>query len=160
SLVTLIESTAARFTELAPAVHARVSEVRATAALLAGDAGAYLELMAACARSLEEAGDLRSLCWCRINLGHAHMEIGAWADVEASALGRLEEGEAALGVVRAEVFHAAGRAEDARAAIRRARARVLERAERIERADYRRSFLGIPENERTLELAARWLDDG
>ncbi|MBI2395752.1 MAG: protein kinase [Deltaproteobacteria bacterium] len=87
---------------------------------------------------------------------------GALADaLEADRLlqkiGALDEGEAVVRLVHAEALHAAGRFADACAAIDAARRRLLERAGKIRDESLRRSFLEqVPENARTLALAAVW----
>ena len=73
------------------------------------------------------------------------------------SLGGIEEGEALVRLVRAEVLAALGRPDEARKTIEEARARLLGRAERIADAAQRKSFLEqVPENARTIELAAAW----
>jgi eukaryotic-like serine/threonine-protein kinase len=72
-------------------------------------------------------------------------------------LGGVEEGESQIRVVYASALHSAGKPEEARRRIREASARLHERAGRISDIRWRRSFLEeIPENARTLRLAARW----
>jgi tetratricopeptide (TPR) repeat protein len=76
------------------------------------------------------------------------------------ALGRVEEGEAAVRLAFAEALFAAGDEEEAREAIRAARERLLERAARIADAGWRKRFLeGVHENARTLALAGAWLGE-
>jgi tetratricopeptide (TPR) repeat protein len=73
------------------------------------------------------------------------------------ALGQVEEGEALLRLVAAEALAASGEHQAARAAIGVARDRILERAARLSDEAYRGQFLVmVPENARTLELAAQW----
>jgi hypothetical protein len=60
-------------------------------------------------------------------------------------------------LVHAEALHATGAHDAARHAIARARARLLAIADKIADPGYRASFLsGVPENARTLALAAAW----
>ena len=60
-------------------------------------------------------------------------------------------------LVYAEALHAGGDAGAAAAAIATARDRLLERAAKISEPEGRASFLaGVPDNARTLELAAAW----
>jgi hypothetical protein len=60
-------------------------------------------------------------------------------------------------LVYAEALDAAGDRERAREALDPARERLLATAAKIDDPDLRRSFLeNVPENARTLELAARW----
>ncbi len=69
----------------------------------------------------------------------------------------VEEGESLIRLQHALALEAAGDAAGAAAAIGEARRRLLERADRIKDARLRRSFLDhIPENVRTLALAARY----
>ena len=62
-------------------------------------------------------------------------------------------------LVHAEALHATGAHDAARHAIAAARAQLLAIAGRIVDPDYRRSFLDVPENARTLALALAWLGD-
>jgi hypothetical protein len=63
-------------------------------------------------------------------------------------------------LAHAEALHATGAHDAARAAIAQARARVLAIAGRISDPDYRAGFLAhVPENARTLALAATWLGE-
>jgi serine/threonine protein kinase/tetratricopeptide (TPR) repeat protein len=72
-------------------------------------------------------------------------------------LGGVEEGESQIRVVYASALYSAGKHEEALRRIREASARLHERAGRISDMRWRRSFLEeIPENARTLRLAARW----
>jgi eukaryotic-like serine/threonine-protein kinase len=80
---------------------------------------------------------------------------------EASALldelGGIEEGEALVPLVHAEVLCAAGREVEARERIGAAAARLRERAARIADDAWRVSFVdGVREHRRTLELAVAW----
>jgi serine/threonine protein kinase/tetratricopeptide (TPR) repeat protein len=69
----------------------------------------------------------------------------------------VEEGESLIRLVHALALESAGDVAGAHAAISEARRRLLERADRISDARLRRSFLDhIPENARTLALAARY----
>jgi tetratricopeptide (TPR) repeat protein len=74
------------------------------------------------------------------------------------SLGQVEEGEAFIRLIYAEALHASGDHAAARAAIAAARDRLLAIAAHIGDETWRRSFLeNVPENARTLALAARWL---
>jgi tetratricopeptide (TPR) repeat protein len=76
-----------------------------------------------------------------------------------SALGSVEEGEALVRLMFAEVLEENGDRKGACEAILEARKALLERAERITDARYRKSFLeNIREHARTLELAHLWGD--
>jgi eukaryotic-like serine/threonine-protein kinase len=77
------------------------------------------------------------------------------------ALGGLEEGEALVRVVHAEALRATGDDAGARAAIRAAKARLDARAAKLEDPALERSFrTRVPENARTLELAAELDPEG
>lgn len=66
-----------------------------------------------------------------------------------------------LRLVHAESLEAAGRPAEARAAIAEARRRLLANAEKIADPAMREQFLGnVPENRKTLALAAQWLKQG
>jgi tetratricopeptide (TPR) repeat protein len=65
-----------------PAVAAWIQRARAIRALQGGDPSEYLRLMESTAASFEAAGDLRSACGQRVNVGYAYMGIGAWRDAE------------------------------------------------------------------------------
>jgi tetratricopeptide (TPR) repeat protein len=89
--------------------------------------------------------------------------VEALAEAEAGArlldsLGGIDDGEAIIRLVRAEALHANGRLDEAIAAIRAAKARLDERAGRIADPQVRASFLAVPENQRTVELAREWGD--
>jgi tetratricopeptide (TPR) repeat protein len=100
-------------------------------------------------------------------LGDALLQSGDAAEaLEASreavelldTLQGTDEGDSLARVVYAEALFRSGDEAAAHAAIATARERVLLRASRITVAAWRASFLAaIPENARTLELAARWL---
>jgi hypothetical protein len=67
--------------------------------------------------------------------------------------------EAFVRLVHAQALDARGERGEAARVIAAARDRLLQRAANIDDAPLRRSFLeNVPENARTLELAARWLD--
>jgi hypothetical protein len=95
----------------------------------------------------------------------AHRE-GRHADAVVHAARALASGsplrttavfEPILRLVHAEALHAAGDRAGALAAIVAARARILDIAGSIPEVELRDSFLGnVPENARTLELAAAW----
>ena len=69
-----------------------------------------------------------------------------------------DAGEALARLMFAETRYATGDAGGARAAIVRARDRLRGRAARISDRELRESFLRrVPENARTLELAAAWV---
>ena len=66
------------------------------------------------------------------------------------------QGESLPPLVRAEVYEALGDPDAARAAIVDARDRLLVRADALPAAGWRASFLALPDNARTLELARAW----
>jgi tetratricopeptide (TPR) repeat protein len=69
----------------------------------------------------------------------------------------VEEGESQIRVVHASALYAAGSTGEALRRIQEATARLHARAARISDPRWRRTFLeDIPENARTLRLAARW----
>ncbi len=71
-------------------------------------------------------------------------------------LGGIEEGEALVRLMRAEVLLTLGLADDARSLVDASKARLLSRAERLSDSTWRASFLErVPENRRTFELHAR-----
>ncbi|MBI2895592.1 MAG: protein kinase [Deltaproteobacteria bacterium] len=73
------------------------------------------------------------------------------------SLGGLEEGEAFIELVEAEVLWQAGERDRARAAIATAHVKLIERAQKIADPALRESFLGrVPENARIAELVAAW----
>jgi tetratricopeptide (TPR) repeat protein len=71
-------------------------------------------------------------------------------------LGSMLEGESFPPLILAEARHALGDLEGARAAIIDARDRVNARARALPDERWRATFLEIPENARTIELASRW----
>ncbi len=71
--------------------------------------------------------------------------------------GEAEEGESQLRLVHAQALRAAGDHVGACATISAARDRLLHRASRMTDANFRAGFLSdVPENSRTLALAAAW----
>jgi hypothetical protein len=72
-------------------------------------------------------------------------------------MGGIDGGESIIRLAHAEALHATGDAAAATAAIVEARARLEERASKIGDAALRAGFVeGVPENARTLALAAAW----
>jgi tetratricopeptide (TPR) repeat protein len=83
--------------------------------------------------------------------------VAGEANAALVALGTIDEGEALVRLVHAEALHAAGLHAEARAAIGEAAAVLRARAARISDESWRASFLArVPENARTLALAAAW----
>jgi serine/threonine protein kinase/tetratricopeptide (TPR) repeat protein len=69
----------------------------------------------------------------------------------------VEEGEALIRVVEAEALYASNRQGEAIKRIKEARERLLKIADEIDEPHWRRSFLEkVPENARTMRLAAEW----
>ncbi|WP_437951539.1 protein kinase [Sorangium sp. So ce296] len=136
-------------------------------ALLGGDfAGAERE--ARHAEALESASPLRVAATAiraraLIGLGRAAEALAAAGEALAAleSLGGLEEGESMIRLVHAEAFSAVGDAARAAVAISSARDRLLGRAESVRDPEWRRRFLShVPDNARTLELAAQWVGTG
>ncbi len=76
----------ARVSNVDPAVLARVHQGQGTRALYRGDAGEYLRRATAAASCFEAAGNLRSSCVQRVNVGCVSVEMGAYEEA-AKALG-------------------------------------------------------------------------
>jgi hypothetical protein len=104
---------------------------------------------------------LATLAQITLALGHA--DEAAMISAEAMALverSDADAGEALARLVFAEARRATGHAAGARAAILVARDRLRARAARISDRELRESFLQrVPENARTLALAAAWAPD-
>jgi tetratricopeptide (TPR) repeat protein len=96
-----------------------------------------------------------------ILLGRGETARAAEASAEAmrllDTLGSIEEGESSIRLAHAEALAAQGNRQAASDAIRLARERLCARADRISDEELRKSFLErVPENSRTLALAAAW----
>ncbi|WP_437620634.1 serine/threonine-protein kinase [Sorangium sp. So ce1151] len=136
-------------------------------ALLAGDFGAA-EREARLAEALESASPFRVAATAiraraLIGLGRAREALAAAGEALAAleSLGGLEEGESMIRLVHAEAFSAVGDAKRAAAAIAAARDKLLDRAASVRDPEWRRRFLShVPDNARTLELAAQWVGTG
>ncbi|WP_437283711.1 protein kinase [Sorangium sp. So ce375] len=133
-------------------------------ALLAGDfCGAERE--AQLAEALESASPYRVAAMAiraraLIGLGRADEALEAAGEALAAleSLGGIEEGESMIRLVHAEAFSAVGDAASAAAAIAAARDKLLDRAASVRDPEWRRCFLShVPDNARTLELAAHWV---
>ncbi|HMJ16451.1 MAG TPA: protein kinase [Polyangiaceae bacterium] len=111
------------------------------------------------------AVELRALCvQARTLLALKRFdEAGARAEEALRLLPSLQtpdEFEGVVHLVLAEALQAKGDLSGAETAIASARERLLARAALIDDLSFRESFLrNVPENARTLELAAAWLDD-
>jgi tetratricopeptide (TPR) repeat protein len=122
-----------------------------------------LSLLSA-ASPLDCPGVLSTLAALHLAQGRAGEALAAAEE----ALARYEEmgvcgffRGAFLRLVHAEALAAAGEEERARAAIGVARERLLANAAKIDEPGYQKSFLeAVPENARTLALAAAWLGEG
>jgi tetratricopeptide (TPR) repeat protein len=89
------------------------------------------------------------------------LDVATRASSLLGELGQIDAGEALVRLVHAEAYHQVGQLDAARNAIVAARDRLLERAAKINDAHARRSFLeAVPDNARTLELAAAWSGQG
>jgi hypothetical protein len=97
-----------------------------------------------------------------VKLGRGLPDEAAPLAAEAMELverGAADAGEASIRLVFAEARERLGEHAGARAAIGAARERLLGRAAKIGDEALRASFLArVPENRRTMELAAAWLD--
>ncbi|MFO0612193.1 MAG: hypothetical protein U0414_06385 [Polyangiaceae bacterium] len=88
------------------------------------------------------------------------MAAATAAVAELQGLGGSDEGEEIVLLAHAEAALALGRRSAAGEVIRVARGRLLARADRISQPAHRQNFLEkVPENRRTLELAAELLGD-
>ncbi|HEX8792914.1 MAG TPA: protein kinase [Polyangiaceae bacterium] len=89
------------------------------------------------------------------------LETAGRAHALLEELGSVDEGEIAIRLVYAEALDASGRRDEARRILARAREQVLDRASKISEQEWRDAFLlRVPENARTLALAASWGDRG
>ncbi|WP_437617907.1 serine/threonine-protein kinase [Sorangium sp. So ce1151] len=133
-------------------------------ALIARDfEGAEREARTA-AEILQSAPPLRAAAVAaraRALLGLGRFDEGLSAAGEAfsmlKAIGAIEEGESSVRLVYAEALAANGMEADCAAAIEAARERLLERAGKISDPVWRERFLTLPDNQRTLAMAERWL---
>jgi len=122
-----------------------------------------IERALALAMPLDQPGALATRSAIRLAQGRAGDALAAADDAMArcDAMGGcgMYRG-AAVRLAHAEALHATGADEAARRAIADARARQRAIADRIADPAYQASFLGqVPENARTLALAAAWLGD-
>jgi tetratricopeptide (TPR) repeat protein len=149
-----------------PAEHTRGRWALAEALRRTGDlAAAEREIgsVLGSAMPLEAPGVLATLAALRLAQGRAAEALAAAEQAMAryAAMGACGMFRAAfVRLAHAEALDATGAHDAARAAIAQARARVLAIAGRISDPDYRASFLAqVPENARTLDLAATWLGE-
>ena len=102
---------------------------------------------------------LADVLLARERVGEA-LEAAAEAAKLLASLGTIHEGEALIRLSHARALHAAGD-ERALPAIAEAQGCLLTRAAKLQEPALRASFLEqVPENARTLALAAQWLPDG
>jgi tetratricopeptide (TPR) repeat protein len=117
----------------------------------------------AMAMPLDQPGALATLSAIRLAQGRAGEALAAAEDAMArcAAMGGCGMFRGAfVRLAHAEALHATGAHDAARRAIADARARLLAIAARISDPGYQASFLEkVPENARTLMLAASWLGD-
>ena len=78
------------------------------------------------------------------------------AKLSLETLGGIGGGEAFVALALVEALLACDDVETARDELALAAARVRQRAARIRDEEQRASFLRVPENERTLQLADEW----
>ncbi|HZF52634.1 MAG TPA: protein kinase [Polyangiaceae bacterium] len=110
-LLRQIDSEGAAIADREPALLARIQRLRAYRALCEGDPAAYLTLMEAAVRSFSLAGDLRSACLQRSNVGFANLEIGDFEHAkEALTLALAEAERLGLPHVIAAIKHNLGMA--------------------------------------------------
>jgi eukaryotic-like serine/threonine-protein kinase len=137
----------------------------ATALLLGGDLRAAEE---AASQAVAGAGESRALAAeAQGTLAQVLLAQGRAAEALLHArtaasildeVGVVEEREILVRLVFAEALAANGQDAETRKILAQARDRVLEIASRIQDPELRRCFLNnVPENERTLRLAAEWL---
>jgi tetratricopeptide (TPR) repeat protein len=118
-----------------------------------------LESVQACEHIPPSRGEaLAALARARIakgNVSQATADAKEALDI-AEAVGGIDEGEPFIRLVYAEALHASGALSEAREAISEARTHLEARAQKITDPGARATFLSVPENARTLELAQRW----
>jgi tetratricopeptide (TPR) repeat protein len=136
-----------------------VAEIHALAGRLDA-AEAELERALACLAGAPSQRALALAVLARVRLDRGRPEDALAPAEEAYgilvSLGGLEERESLVRLRWAEALAASGRDDDAADILEEAAARLLARADRIAEPAWRERFLqGVPENARTLELAAR-----
>jgi hypothetical protein len=100
------------------------------------------------------------LAWVRLQAGSAEqaLEPAMQAVEQLELAGEVEDGEALARMAHVEALLRNDRIPEALAALQTAKERLLQRAEKIADREARQLFLSaVPENKRTLELAAEWL---
>jgi tetratricopeptide (TPR) repeat protein len=127
--------------------------------------GAEREIQAALAMAmpLDHPGMLATLAALRLVQGRAADALAAAEDAMARSAAMAGCGlfrGAFMRLAHAEALHATGAHDAARRAIAEARVRLFAIADKIPDPGYKASFLErVPENARTLALAAAWLGD-
>jgi len=101
-------------------------------------------------------------CLARVLLARGKLDealrVAEQAAESLELAGQVEDGAQLIRLVLAECLAASGKAGAAHDAIRRARTALLDSARPIQDAALRQSFLeSVPENAKTLALAAEWL---
>ncbi len=140
---------------------------RGCLALILARAGDFVRAEEQALRAVEVAADLpptrafalAALARARLGRGDTAgaLEASRAAMQILSGLRGIEFGEALIRLASAEALEAAGDRAAAASAIAAARLRLLQRAASISSEARRESFLrNVPENARTLDLAARW----
>lgn len=76
-----------------PGVAACIFSMQATDALVKGNPARYCELHRAAAWWLDQAGDVRSACETRVNIGYALMELGSYDDAARALREALDEAQ-------------------------------------------------------------------
>jgi tetratricopeptide (TPR) repeat protein len=100
------------------------------------------------------------LAWVRLQAGNAKGALAPALEAmkQLEVAGEVEDGEALARLAHVSVLLANDRVHEAREALKKARERLLTRAERIADLEARQRFLSaVPENERTLALAAEYV---
>jgi len=101
-----------------PAVVARIHQARSVWALYADDPSAHLRWTEHAVTCFERAGDSRSACMQRVNLGNARMQLGAYEGAEASLRDALHAAERmSLPFLRTVARHNLGFAQAGRGAL-------------------------------------------
>ncbi len=94
-----------------PLALAWIARAGALDAYLGGDLGGYLAQSEAVAARFEEAGDRRVAALQRVNVGYAHLELGAFAEAERALRDSVvQAGALGLGIVQANAQHNLGMA--------------------------------------------------
>jgi len=76
-----------------PSVEGRAQWVHALRAHMGGDSVAYLETSVAAVANFEQAGDLRTACSARIDVGSAYLLLGAYDEAESALRAALKDAE-------------------------------------------------------------------